>query len=71
MDYIRATCLKCKEPELRVYLAKHVETSFSKEEKEAWDIFNLVANYEEKFKYGHLLFLDNNCATKLQICSLS
>ncbi|XP_058809210.1 spatacsin [Phymastichus coffea] len=49
MDYIHAICLKCKEPELRSYLAKHVESCFNVEEKEAWDIVNLFVTYEEKF----------------------
>lgn len=50
IDYIRNDCLKCKEPDLRNYLAKHAESSFSIEEKEAWKIVNIISKYEEKFK---------------------
>jgi hypothetical protein len=40
------------EPSTRDYLAKHVELSFNKEEKKAWDLINFIAKYEEKFKYA-------------------
>lgn len=51
MDYIRATCLKCKDPALRDYLVQHSESSFSSDEKEAWDMVKVIANHEEKFQY--------------------
>ncbi|XP_014213188.1 spatacsin [Copidosoma floridanum] len=47
-DYIRATCLKCKEPSLRDYLAQHVESSLNDEERQAWQLVKLLAKHEEK-----------------------
>ena len=50
IDYIRATCLKCKEPLVRDYLAQHVESSFSIDEREAWNIVNLIAKHEDNLQ---------------------
>ncbi|XP_001601258.1 spatacsin [Nasonia vitripennis] len=50
IDYIRTVCLTCKEPALRDYLARHVESSFNAEEREAWNMINLIAKYEETFQ---------------------
>lgn len=50
IDHIRAVCLTCKEPALRDYLATHVESSFNAEEREAWNMVNLIAKYEGKFQ---------------------
>ncbi|XP_011500198.1 PREDICTED: spatacsin [Ceratosolen solmsi marchali] len=64
LDYIRAACLKCKEPSLRDYMAKHVELSFNAEERKAWDIINFVAKYEEQFDLGNDL-ISHKCLEEI------
>ncbi|KAJ8669006.1 hypothetical protein QAD02_000265 [Eretmocerus hayati] len=54
-DYIKTFCLKCKETDLRNYLAHHVESSFSNDEKAAWILIQLLAKREQEVGQNDLI----------------
>lgn len=59
-DRIKATCLECTEPELRDYLAKHVESRLNLDEQRAWELIRLIEKHQknDEFFFSSSIFYE-------------
>ncbi|KAL7289760.1 hypothetical protein TKK_0016361 [Trichogramma kaykai] len=66
-DYIKTTCMNSKDSGLRNFLAKHVESLFTIEEKEAWNMIHLIAEHESDLKLSDNLLSQENLEKILKL----